>query len=264
MTMLELAERLGNAGFRWLVEACTRTPDAPIDDPSVAGPAGAVRDRGRRAPGAVPQLVDRVEAGTAGPADASIVKLYYSELLQRMTDFGAEIVGLAGHTVLREAHLERMGVGGVGARLHRLVGVDDPRRFERDPADDHRRTRPRPAPRTERGLMTHEFADLHDELRAVARDLLAKDGEVGWPLLVDAGWLGLEVPDELDGAGATFAEVAVVFEEMGRAASTNSYLGSAVLAVGVLNALQPSDIRDALLSDVASGTGQSRRCTRAI
>ena len=31
-------------------------------------------------------LVDRHEAGTAGPADASIVKLYYSELLQRLTD----------------------------------------------------------------------------------------------------------------------------------------------------------------------------------
>ena len=30
------------------------------------------------------------------------MKLYYSELLQRMTDFGAEVAGLAGHTVLRK------------------------------------------------------------------------------------------------------------------------------------------------------------------
>ncbi len=104
--------------------------------------------------------------------------------------------------------------------------------------------------------MTHEFEEFHDELRSVAGDLLAKDGEVGWPLLVDAGWTGLEVSDDLGGAGATFGEVAIVCEEMGRAASTNSYLGSAVLAVGVLNALQPSGIRDALLSDVASGTGR--------
>ncbi len=42
-------------------------------------------------------------------------------------------------------------------------------------------------------------------------------------------------------------------EEMGRAASSTSYLGSAVLAVGALNALQPSQIRDTLLADVASG-----------
>jgi alkylation response protein AidB-like acyl-CoA dehydrogenase len=45
-------------------------------------------------------LVERTDAGVAGPADASIVKLYYSELLQRMTGFGTEIIGLATHTEL--------------------------------------------------------------------------------------------------------------------------------------------------------------------
>src|SRR3546814_1075158 len=37
MTMLELAERLGHAGFGWLVEACRRPGAAgrPIDDPLV-------------------------------------------------------------------------------------------------------------------------------------------------------------------------------------------------------------------------------------
>ena len=73
----------------------------------------------------------------------------------------------------------------------------------------------------------------------MAGDLLAKDRAVDWPVLADAGWTGLEVAEDLGGAGATFAETAVVCEEMGRAASANSYLGSAVLAVGVLNALQP-------------------------
>jgi alkylation response protein AidB-like acyl-CoA dehydrogenase len=46
------------------------------------------------------KVVEDNEAGTAGAADASIVKLYYSELLQRITDFGAEIGGLAAHTQL--------------------------------------------------------------------------------------------------------------------------------------------------------------------
>ncbi|HZQ33595.1 MAG TPA: acyl-CoA dehydrogenase family protein [Mycobacterium sp.] len=94
MTMLELAERLGNAGFRWLVEA------SPVDD-------DVVRDRlaqfeieitGLR--GLCRTLVEAHEVGTVGGADASIVKLFYSELLQRMTDFGAEIGGLAAHTEL--------------------------------------------------------------------------------------------------------------------------------------------------------------------
>jgi alkylation response protein AidB-like acyl-CoA dehydrogenase len=101
--------------------------------------------------------------------------------------------------------------------------------------------------------MAHEFAEFHEELRLVAGDLLAKDRAVAWSSLVDAGWVGLEVPEHFGGAGATFAEVAVICEEMGRAASSNSYLGSAVLAIGTLKALQPSETRDRLLADVTSG-----------
>jgi alkylation response protein AidB-like acyl-CoA dehydrogenase len=101
--------------------------------------------------------------------------------------------------------------------------------------------------------MAREFEEFHDELRSVAADLLAKDRVVDWPALVGAGWVGLEVPEQLGGAGVTFAEVAVICEEMGRAASANSYLGSAVLAIGTLNALQPSDTRDRLLAGAASG-----------
>lgn len=97
------------------------------------------------------------------------------------------------------------------------------------------------------------FEEFHDELRSVAADVLDKGREVDWPVLVDAGWVGLEVPEHLGGAGATFAETAVICREMGRAATAGSFLGSAVLAVGTLNALQPSDTRDQLLAGIASG-----------
>lgn len=95
MTMLELAERLGNAGFGWLVEACRAVTDPVVEDRlaqfdiELTGLRAMCRD-----------LVIASHAGTAAPADASIVKLYYSELLQRMTDFGAEVSGLAAHTDL--------------------------------------------------------------------------------------------------------------------------------------------------------------------
>jgi len=49
---------------------------------------------------------------------------------------------------------------------------------------------------------SHGFAEFHDELRSVAGDVLAKDGVVDWPVLSDAGWTGLEVPEEFGGAGA--------------------------------------------------------------
>jgi alkylation response protein AidB-like acyl-CoA dehydrogenase len=101
--------------------------------------------------------------------------------------------------------------------------------------------------------MAHDFDEFHGELRSVAEELLGKDRSVDWQSLVDTGWVGLEIPEQWGGAGVTFAEVAVVCEEMGRAASSNSYLGGAVLAVSTLNMLQPSATRDQLLTDVASG-----------
>lgn len=107
--------------------------------------------------------------------------------------------------------------------------------------------------------MTHgggEFAELHDELRSVARDLLAKAGEetpVDWGLITRSGWLGLEVGGEFDGADATFAEVAVILDEVGRAAARGPY-PSVALAVAALNALAPCPSRDDLLRATVAGT----------
>ncbi|MGV0779144.1 acyl-CoA dehydrogenase family protein [Mycolicibacterium sp. XJ775] len=98
-----------------------------------------------------------------------------------------------------------------------------------------------------------DFAAIHDELRSVAADLLAKD-TIDWPLLISAGWIGLDAPEDAGGAGATFAEVAVICEELGRAAAATGYLGGAVLAIGVLNMLHPNESRDALLKAVVSGS----------
>ncbi|RAV10953.1 acyl-CoA dehydrogenase [Mycolicibacterium sp. GF69] len=91
LTMLELAERLGNAGFRWLVQS------APVDDPIVADRLAQFETEltGLRA-----LCRKLVEHSDPTPADASIVKLYYSELLQRMTDFATDIGGLTAHTEL--------------------------------------------------------------------------------------------------------------------------------------------------------------------
>lgn len=101
------------------------------------------------------------------------------------------------------------------------------------------------------------FADFHEELRAVARDQLSAPGAgtaVAWPAVVSSGWTGLEVPEGLDGAGATFAEVAIVLEEMGRAASAGPYLGVVALTVGALQLLEPGTGRDELLHAIADGS----------
>ena len=101
MTMLELAERLGNAGFRWLVEECARRRadgSRPLDDSSIRDSLARFETEISGLRGLCRDVVE--SHGTGGPADPSIVKLFYSELLQRMTDFGAEIGGLDAHTVL--------------------------------------------------------------------------------------------------------------------------------------------------------------------
>lgn len=103
MTMLELAERLGNAGFRWLVELCaTRDADGnrPLDDAVVRDRLAQLEIELTGLRGLCRSVVEGHDAGAVGPADPSIVKLFYSELLQRMTDFGADVAGLPAHTVL--------------------------------------------------------------------------------------------------------------------------------------------------------------------
>lgn len=100
-----------------------------------------------------------------------------------------------------------------------------------------------------------DFSDLHDELRSVAADVLAKEtsGTVPWAVLAQTGWTGLEVSDDLGGAGAGFGETAVIMEEIGRAAARTGYLGGPGLAVGLLTVLQSGDLRDELLRGIAEG-----------
>src|SRR5690606_19863336 len=90
-------------GFRWLLDECSRPGPGgsrPLDD-------AVVRDRLARLETELTglrslcrDLVERADAGRLGPADASIVKLYYSELLQRLTGFATEVVGLDAHARL--------------------------------------------------------------------------------------------------------------------------------------------------------------------
>jgi alkylation response protein AidB-like acyl-CoA dehydrogenase len=100
LTMLELAERLGNAGFRWLVQACRGA--GALGDSLVADRLAAFETEITALRSMTARLVSSHDAGAPGPADASIVKLYYSELLQRMTDFGTEVSGLPAHAQLRK------------------------------------------------------------------------------------------------------------------------------------------------------------------
>ena len=104
--------------------------------------------------------------------------------------------------------------------------------------------------------MTSEFAELHDEVRAAARQVLAAvppPAAVDWQPAAASGWLGLEVAEDLGGAGVSFAEVCLICEELGRARVGGPYLGVVVLGAGLLHCLAPGKARDGLLSQIAAG-----------
>ena len=114
--------------------------------------------------------------------------------------------------------------------------------------------------------MSDDFADAHDELRTLARSVLDKSAVAAasdesdvpaapdWQTIAAAGWLGVEVPEAFGGAGATFAEVAVLLQEMGRATAGGPYASVAALSVPLLDMLGPGRFRDELIRATVSGT----------
>jgi alkylation response protein AidB-like acyl-CoA dehydrogenase len=67
------------------------------------------------------------------------------------------------------------------------------------------------------------------------------------------GLQGIAVPEEYGGAGFSFAEQAIVLEELGGALYTGPYLASAVLAATALLASEDEGARRDLLPGIASG-----------
>jgi alkylation response protein AidB-like acyl-CoA dehydrogenase len=116
---------------------------------------------------------------------------------------------------------------------------------------------------------TFVHRDAHDELRAVARRLIAQRCSLAatrdiaetpagfapdvWDAIAATGWIALEIPEIYGGSGAGFAACAVILEELGRLAVPLPYLSTAVLGVGALiHAGSPEQCR-AYLPGIASG-----------
>ena len=111
--------------------------------------------------------------------------------------------------------------------------------------------------------MDFSFSPEQDQLRAQARSFLEKryplarlaeiaaseDGwdRASWPELARLGWTGASIPEAQGGAGMSFVEEAIVFEELGRALYSGPYFSTIALALPAL-ACAPD-----LLAQVASG-----------
>ena len=93
--------------------------------------------------------------------------------------------------------------------------------------------------------MDFTFTPEQDALREQARDFLAGHPEPSWAELAELGWTGVSIPEEDGGAGLTFVEEAVLFEELGRALYHGPYFSTVALTLPAL----PDDLR----AEVAAG-----------
>lgn len=117
--------------------------------------------------------------------------------------------------------------------------------------------------------MDFSFSEEQEMLRTSARDFLEKEctesfvreieeGEKGyspelWRQIADLGWLGLIYPEEYGGAGMNFMDLAVLYEEIGRAIFPSPHLSTVVLCGNtILNAGSREQKAD-LLPKIVSG-----------
>jgi alkylation response protein AidB-like acyl-CoA dehydrogenase len=98
------------------------------------------------------------------------------------------------------------------------------------------------------------YSQVEEDLRAAVRQAVTGSPDVWRTLTVDIGCAGLAVPEERGGAGASWREVAVVAEELGRGVSRLAsvppvpFLGT-TLATAALLAVEPTEV----LAKVAAG-----------
>lgn len=103
--------------------------------------------------------------------------------------------------------------------------------------------------------MDFALSEEQAELAAIVRAAAAKqpDADALWETLCEqVGVAALQVPEDHDGAGATFFETAVVLEELGRAVVTSPLLATSV-ATAALLAGGDDDARARLLPRIAAG-----------
>jgi alkylation response protein AidB-like acyl-CoA dehydrogenase len=90
-----------------------------------------------------------------------------------------------------------------------------------------------------------------DTVREMSLAQAAIDGDV-WGGLCEMGFVGLHVPEEYGGAGYSFAETAIVFEELGRRVVPVPFL-STVMATEAILAAGSEAQKAALVPSIVSG-----------
>jgi alkylation response protein AidB-like acyl-CoA dehydrogenase len=117
--------------------------------------------------------------------------------------------------------------------------------------------------------MDLELSEVQKMLRKSARDFLQnecpeslvrqmEDDELGyspdlWRKIADLGWLGIVYPEEYGGSGGSILDMAILYEEMGRAMLPSPHLSTVVLCgLTILNA-GSEEQKEELLPQIVNG-----------
>ncbi len=98
--------------------------------------------------------------------------------------------------------------------------------------------------------MDFTFTPEQEALREQAREFLEATPEPTWAQLAELGWTGVSVAEGDGGAGLSFVEEAVLFEELGRALYHGPYFSTVALTLPAL----PPDMRAEVAAGEASWT----------
>jgi len=98
--------------------------------------------------------------------------------------------------------------------------------------------------------MDFTFTPEQDALREQARAFLSDHPEPSWKQLAALGWTGVSIAEENGGAGLTFVEEAVLYEELGRALYKGPFFSTVAVTLPAL----PDDLRAEVAAGEASWT----------
>jgi alkylation response protein AidB-like acyl-CoA dehydrogenase len=117
--------------------------------------------------------------------------------------------------------------------------------------------------------MNLDFTEEQEMLRTSARDFLTtecpkalvrelEEGEKGyspdlWRKMAELGWMGLVIPDEYDGMGMEFFDLAILLEEMGRNILPGPFFSTVVLGAMPIMSAGTDEQKKQFLPQIAAG-----------
>src|SRR5512137_2368142 len=98
--------------------------------------------------------------------------------------------------------------------------------------------------------MDFGLSEQQEMLKKTARDFFKTEL---WKKMADLGWVGLVLPEQYGGSDASFLDLAILMEEMGRACAPGPFLSTVVLGALTVLELGSEEQKKAILPKVAKG-----------